>query len=124
VGTEVTGEKILEASKFDKILILRENGIYTVISLPDKFFAGQNALWITIASKEILSASVITLVYSFSNEKGAYIKRTTIDSWLTGKDYSLVPEKAVILGFSIDKTYAFQLEYKPNQGAKLEKFSC
>lgn len=118
VGTEVTGEKILEASKFDKILILRENGIYTVISLPDKFFAGQNALWITIASKEILSATVITLVYSFSNEKGAYIKRTTIDSWLTGKDYSLVPEKAVILGFSIDKTYAFQLEYKPKPRSK------
>ncbi|GAB6276787.1 MAG: DNA topoisomerase IV subunit A [Rectinema sp.] len=121
LGTEVSGEKILEASKFDKILILRKNGIYTVIPLPDKFFAGQNALWITVAEKEALSSAIITLVYSLANQKGAYIKRTTIDSWLTGKDYSLVPEKAEILGFSIDTAYEFQLEYKPKPRSKKTK---
>jgi len=121
LGTEVSGEKILEASKFDKILILRKNGIYTVIPLPDKFFAGQNALWITVAEKEALSSAIITLVYSLANQKGVYIKRTTIDSWLTGKDYSLVPEKAEILGFSIDTAYEFQLEYKPKPRSKKTK---
>lgn len=118
VGTEVAGEKILEASKFDKILILRRNGIYTIIPLPEKLFVGQNALWITIASKEVLSTTIITIVYSLANECGAYIKRTTIDSWLTGKDYSLVPEKADVLGFSIDRSYEFQLEYKPKPRSK------
>ncbi|MEN6318789.1 MAG: hypothetical protein ABFD82_08570, partial [Syntrophaceae bacterium] len=45
----------------------------------------------------------------------------TIDSWLTGKDYSLVPEKAEILGFSIDTAYEFQLEYKPKPRSKKTK---
>ena len=117
VGTEVSGEKILEASKFDKLLVLRGNGIYTVIPLPDKFFIGQNALWISLAEKEALPSVVLTLVYSMPDQ-GAYIKRTTIDSWLTGKDYSLVPEKAEILGFSTDAAYEFQLKYKPKPRSK------
>jgi len=121
VGTEVAGEKILEASKFDKILILRRNGIYTIIPLPEKFFAGQHALWITIASKEVLSSTAVTIVYSLSNESGAYIKRTIISSWLTGKDYSLVPENAEVLGFSTDSAYAFQLEFKPKPRSKKNK---
>jgi len=92
--------------------------IYTIIPLPEKFFAGQHALWITIASKEVLSSTVITIVYSLSNESGAYIKRTIISSWLTGKDYSLVPENAEVLGFSTDSAYAFQLEFKPKPRSK------
>jgi topoisomerase-4 subunit A len=118
LGTEVSGEKLLEASKFDKILILRNNGIYTIIPLPDKFFAGQKILWTAIATKESLSKTTITLIYSLSNENGAYIKRTIIDSWLTGRDYSLVPETAVILGFSTENEFDFKLEYKPKSRSK------
>ncbi|MEN6598852.1 MAG: DNA topoisomerase IV subunit A [Rectinema sp.] len=118
LGTEVSGEKLLEASKFDKILILRNNGIYTIIPLPDKFFAGQKILWTAIATKESLSKITITLIYSLSNENGAYIKRTIIDSWLTGRDYSLVPETAVIIGFSTENEFDFKLEYKPKSRSK------
>ncbi|HOO01783.1 MAG TPA: DNA topoisomerase IV subunit A [Rectinema sp.] len=118
LGTEVSGEKLLEASKFDKILILRNNGIYTIIPLPDKFFAGQKLLWTAIAKKESLSKTTITLIYSLSGENGAYIKRTIIDSWLTGRDYSLLPETAVILGFSTASEFDFKLEYKPKSRSK------
>ncbi|HQB07983.1 MAG TPA: hypothetical protein PK712_08985, partial [Rectinema sp.] len=45
-------------------------------------------------------------------------KRTIIDSWLTGRDYSLVPETAVILGFSTENEFDFKLEYKPKSRSK------
>jgi hypothetical protein len=97
---------------------LRNNGIYTIIPLPDKFFAGQKLLWTAIAKKESLSKTTITLIYSLSGENGAYIKRTIIDSWLTGRDYSLLPETAVILGFSTASEFDFKLEYKPKSRSK------
>lgn len=118
LGTEVNGDKLLEASKFDKVLVLRNNGIYTVIPLPDKFFAGQKVLWVALADKETLASTKLTLIYTLSNQKGAYIKRTTIESWLTGKDYSLVPENAVILGFSTAAQFDFLLEYVPKPRTK------
>jgi len=124
LGTEVYGEKLLEASRYDKVLVLRNNGIYTVIPLPDKFFAGQEVLWVALAEKESLSATPATLIYTLSNHKGAFIKRACIDSWLTGKDYSLVPENATIVGFSTEAQFEFTLEYKPKPRTKknLENF--
>jgi topoisomerase-4 subunit A len=118
VGTEVSGEKVLEVSAYDKILVLRKNGIYTVLPLPDRIFVGQELLWIAIANKELLSEQPITMIYKLLPDKGAYIKRTIIDSWLTGKDYSLVPENAEIIGFSTEKEFSFQLEYKPKPRIK------
>lgn len=124
LGTEVYGEKLLEASRYDKVLVLRNNGIYTVIPLPDKFFAGQEILWVALAEKETLSQTPLTLIYTLSNHKGAFIKRTFIDSWLTGKDYSLVSENATIIGFSTEAQFDFTLEYKPKPRTKknLENF--
>ncbi len=118
LGTEVSGEKVLEASIYDKVLVLRKNGIYTVISMPDRFFAGQDILWIEVADKERLAATPLTLVYTLQGHEGAYIKRTIIDAWLTGKDYSLVPEGASVIGFSVRDDYCFSLQYAPKSRQK------
>ncbi len=118
LGTEVYGEKLLEASRYDKVLVLRNNGIYTVIPLPDKFFAGQAVLWVALAEKESLSKTPATLIFTLANHKGAFIKRACIDSWLTGKDYSLVPENATIIGFSTETQFEFTLEYTPKPRTK------
>lgn len=118
LGTEVSGEKVLEASMYDKVLVLRKNGIYTVIPMPDRFFAGQDILWVEVADKERLLAAPVTLVYTLQGHEGAFIKRTVIDAWLTGKDYSLVPEGAAVIGFSVRKDFAFTLQYAPKSRLK------
>lgn len=118
LGTEVSGEKVLEASMYDKVLVLRKNGIYTVIPMPDRFFAGQDILWVEVADKERLLAAPVTLVYTLQGHEGAFIKRTVIDAWLTGKDYSLVPEGAAVIGFSVRKDFAFALQYAPKSRLK------
>jgi hypothetical protein len=41
-----------------------------------------------------------------------------IDAWLTGKDYSLVPEGAAVIGFSVREDFAFALQYAPKSRLK------
>ncbi|MDH7484033.1 MAG: hypothetical protein QHH01_05335, partial [Spirochaetales bacterium] len=130
LGTEVSGEKLLEASRFDRLLVLRQNGIYSVVPVPERLFVGKGLLWATVAEKQRVSSVPITLVYRPSGngvggggvggvpENGAYIKRTVIDTWMTGKDYSLVPEGAEILGFALGDGYEFALLYQPKPRTK------
>lgn len=112
IGTAVSsGEKLLEVSAFDKILIVRRTGIYTVVPVPEKLFVDQGLQWAVVANKEYVSAQVISVIYKAAETGYPYIKRCSIETWITGKDYSLVPEGAQLLFFSVEKDFSVTLRY-------------
>jgi topoisomerase-4 subunit A len=114
LGTTVSsGEKVLEVSSFDRILIMRHDGMYSVVPVPDKLFVDKGILWVARAIKEEISSTVITVVYRLKDTGIPCIKRTSIEGWILEKDYSLVPDGAELLLFSREMDFEFTLYYVP-----------
>lgn len=112
IGTSVSsGEKVLEVSSFDRILIVRRTGLYSIVPVPERLFVDQGLLWVTLAEKETVAATTLTVIYKMLDSGYPYIKRCVIESWIVGKDYSLIPENAQLLLFSTEADFEFTLSY-------------
>ena len=123
MGTGVSGQTMAEVSPFDRILVIKQNGFWTVTDIPEKAFVGINAWWIGIADKESLSDIVFTIIYKDKDTGFPYIKRCIIDGWIMNKDYSLVPDDAEVLLVKTEEKFSFTLHYKPKPKMKVLKQS-
>lgn len=122
LGTQVsTGSVVAEVSPFDRILVLRNNGVYSVMDLPEKVFVGEHAWWIGIADKEALSKTVFSVVYKEAETGYPYIKRCVIEGWIMNKEYSLVPEGAQVLHFDTRDKGSLVVTYVPKPRLKVTK---
>jgi len=119
IGTAVSsGDKVLEVSAFDRILVVRHNGMYSVVPVPEKLFVDQGLLWVTLANREEVSSAVLTVVYRAPETGFPHIKRCSIETWIIAKDYSLIPEGAQMLLFSTEKDFDFVLTYSKKTRTK------
>ena len=123
LGTAVSGEVMAEVSPFDRILTLRQNGIWSVNDINEKAFVGTGAWWIGAADKDIISNTVFTVIYKDRENGFPFIKRCIIDGWIMNKEYSLVPEGATVLYVSTKEKFSFNLNYKPKPKLKILKQS-
>ena len=121
MGTSVAGETIAEASPFDRILAIRQNGAWSVTDIPEKAFIGSGAWWIDVADKELLAKTVFTIIYREKETGYPYIKRCVIEGWIMNKDYSLVPEGAEVLHIETREKFVFTVHYKPRPRLKITK---
>jgi topoisomerase-4 subunit A len=123
VGTAVSGKVIAELSSFDRILVIRNNGAWSVSDLPEKAFVGPDAWWIGAAIKEELAEKVFTIIYKEAKTGYPCIKRCIIDGWIMNKDYSLVPEGATVLHIDTRGKFGFSVHYVPKPRLKVLKES-
>jgi topoisomerase-4 subunit A len=119
MGTNVTGVKVAEVSPFDRILVIRKNGMYSVTDLPEKAFIGADAWWIGVADKEVLSETVFTIIYREAETGYPCIKRCVIEGWIMNKDYFLVPDGAEILHVDTREKFTFSVKYVPKPRLKV-----
>ncbi|MDR3147314.1 MAG: DNA topoisomerase IV subunit A, partial [Treponema sp.] len=113
LGTAVSGEVVAELSPFDRILVLKKDGTWSVVNLPEKSFVGPDAWWIGVADKELLSSIVFTIIYKDTATSYPYIKRCVIEGWIMNKEYSLVPEGAEVLHVDTRDKFSFTVRYAP-----------
>jgi len=123
LGTAVAGETAAEVSPFDRILTIRQNGIWSVTDVPEKTFVGAGAWWIGVADKEVLGATVFTIIYKEPKTGCPCIKRCVIEGWIMNKEYSLVPEGAEVLLVDTREKFVFTVHYKPKPRLKVLKES-
>lgn len=101
LGLAVTGGRIVaEVSREDKVLVIDASGSYRVYRVQDRTYVGKNALWVGLADRETLAATVFSLAYLSPKDGKVYIKRFVIDSWILDRVYPLVPKAAKILAFT------------------------
>jgi topoisomerase-4 subunit A len=126
LGTNVSGAKVCEVSPFDRILVIRKNGMYTVMDLPEKAFAGADAWWIGVADKDVLAKTIFTLIYKDKDTGFPCIKRCIIEGWIINKDYFLVPDGAQVLHLDTRPKFIFSVKYLPKPRLKvlLEDFKA
>jgi len=119
LGTNVSGSKIAEVSPYDRILAIRNNGMYTVMDLSEKAFIGANAWFIGAADKDILAKTVFTIIYKEPSSGFPCIKRCVIEGWIMNKDYFLVPDGAEVMHIDIRPKFSFNVKYKPKPRLKV-----
>lgn len=119
LGTAVAGTVAALASQFDRVLVVRKNGTWTVQDIQEKVFVGEDAWWIGIADKDIINSLVFTIIYRDRERGIAFIKRCVIEGWIMNKEYSFVPEDADVLHIDTREKFVFTLHYVPKPRLKI-----
>ena len=120
IGTSVSsGESRFLVSSFDKILIIRRSGIWSVVPVPERLFVDQGLLYCALADKDALAEVVFTLVYKDGGTGYPHIKRFHIEAWIMSKDYPLLPEDAQVLWFTASPRSPFTVSYQPKPRLKI-----
>ena len=113
LGYEVNGNTLFDVSPYDRLLIIRKSGAYSVCDAPDKMFVDKGMLYCGHADKETLAKVTFSVVYR-DNETGyPYLKRCKIEQFILNKGYSIVPENCTPLKLTTDETAELAVEYKP-----------
>jgi topoisomerase-4 subunit A len=108
LGHQVDGTHIADVSLYDRVLVIRKDGSYSVIDAPDKLFVGKGMLHCGFPDKE----QVFNVV--FEDKKGATkIKRCKIEGFILNRAYDLIPDGGKLLKFTLDSEATVELEYKP-----------
>ncbi len=120
LGTEVkTGSVLFKVSSYDKILVMRKNGIYSVVNIPGKLFVDKGIYFCGLADKESLSPLVFSVLYRNIENKYIYLKRFKVEKYITDKSYVFVPEKSRILKLTIKEDVEVVIQYKPKPRVKI-----
>lgn len=125
LGTEVsTGKPLFEVSEFDRILVMRKSGIYSVTDVPERLFVDKGMLACGLADKEVLSQKVFSILYRQNKTEYPYLKRCRIEQFILDKNYSIVPEDCTPLACTTRTEVAAEIQFAAakRRKAHVEKF--
>jgi topoisomerase-4 subunit A len=114
-----SGKVIIEVSPYDRVLVIRKSGVYSVIDVPEKLFVDKGMLACGHADKDILTKRVFSIIYRNNENKSVYLKRCKIEQFIIGKSYSIVPDNCTILKLTSKQDVAAELTYKPKPRLKV-----
>ncbi len=119
LGTAVSGgQEILKVTPYDRIIILRKSGVYTVMDVPEKLFVDKGLWYCGFAEKEVLQKVLFTTVYRDKKTGYPCIKRCRIDGYILNRDYLIVQDSAEILLVATKEKFSFTVSYKPKPRIK------
>jgi len=113
LGYECGGSVLFDVSAYDRMLVIRKTGAYSVIDAPDKVFVDKGMLYCGFADKDSLAAVTFNIVYRDDETGYPYIKRCQVEQFIINKGYSIVPDKCTPLKLTTDNKAMLEVEYKP-----------
>ena len=125
LGKNVSGgEEVMKVSPYDRILVVRKNGLYSAFDVPDKMFIDRGMVFCQKAEKDIVSKTLFTVIFRDPETKTASIKRCRIPSWILNRDYFLAPDGMEVLHVDTREDFLFTLLYekKPRMKVLEESF--
>jgi topoisomerase-4 subunit A len=119
LGYEANGNVLLDVSQYDRILVIRKTGAYSVMNVPDKLFVDKGMWYCGFMDAETSRNTVFTIVFRDNATGYPYIKRCKIEQFILNKGYALVPDNCTVLRVTTDQQAQVQLEYKPKPRLKV-----
>ncbi|WP_298740362.1 DNA topoisomerase IV subunit A [uncultured Treponema sp.] len=120
LGINVSGgQEIKKVSPYDRILVMRKTGMYSVCDVPQKMFVDKGMWFCEIAEKEIISKVLFTVIFRDPKTKYCFIKRTRIPSWILNRDYFIAPDGMEVLHVDAREKFTFTLYYEKKPRVKV-----
>ena len=120
LGINVSGgQEIKKVSPYDRILVMRKNGMYSVCDVPQKMFVDRGMWFCEVAEKEIISKVLFTVIFRDPKTKLCFIKRTRIPSWILNRDYFIAPDGMEVLHVDTREKFTFTLSYEKKPRVKV-----
>jgi len=118
IGTKVKSETSFECSNFDKLLLLLQDGSYSVINIPEKLYINEKSKKIVYAGVADKKA-VFSVVYRDPKTRFAYGKRFIVKKFILDKIYNYVPEGMSLDFISTRPDVKVNLKFAPKARQKL-----
>jgi topoisomerase-4 subunit A len=121
LGYDVSGATQFEVSPYDRVLVIKKSGVWSVQDAPDRLFVDKGVLFCGFVDPE----RVYTLLYR--DEKGnPCLKRFQIDKFILKKGYDLVPPGGKPIKLTIARDQMVVVDYKPKPRVRVvqEEFDC
>ncbi|MCI1209388.1 MAG: DNA topoisomerase IV subunit A [Treponema sp.] len=127
LGTGVYGgDEKIRITPFDRVLFVRQSGIYTITEAPEKVFVGPGLWYCGLADKESLAAVLFTIIYRDPDTRYLFIKRCRIGGYIMNRDYFFTPDGMELLHIDTRKNFTFTVRYikKPRIKKLSENFKA
>ena len=113
------GKTLFNVSLYDRVLVIRKTGEYSVINAPEKLFVDRGMLACGLADKEKLAETTLSVLYRDKKTGYVYLKRCAIEQYILERMYSLIPEGCVVLKLTTKTDVHAVLTYKPKPRIKI-----
>ena len=106
-----SGSTSFYCSAYDKIVVIRKDGSYHVIRVPEKQFVGKDAISVEKLNQE----TVHNVIYWEGASKVCYAKRFRVEKFILDREYNLFPKKkgAKILHLSQGEGIRLEVSFVP-----------
>ena len=109
LGHEVNGNVILDASIYDRVLVIRKTGAYSVHDVPGRMFVDKGMLFCGFVDPD----RIYTIIYKDVKTGHPYFKRCRIDKYILNRGYGLIPDECSVLKLTTDPATSVTVDYKP-----------
>lgn len=120
IGTKVTGDRVIECTNFDKLLILFKDGTYIVINVPEKQYVhhqDKKVVHVSVADKK----TVINVAYKDPKTYYCYAKRFVVTQFILEKVYRYLEEGMTLEFISTQPDHVLELQFIPKVHQKVSK---
>ncbi|MDT8389981.1 MAG: DNA topoisomerase IV subunit A [Lentisphaeria bacterium] len=111
VGSDVKNsnknEEVLTCTEFDRLVLLKSDGQFKVIPIPEKVYVGP-VKFVLKADK----SQVYSMIYRDKKTGKYYAKRFKISSYIMEKEYKTLPKNCIIEGFYTNYGVVLRCEFK------------
>lgn len=120
VGTKVTSDQNIECTNFDKILLLFNDGSYSVSNIQEKQYVGHEgakAIYLGVADKK----TVLRVVYRNRKNKLCFAKRFIVEKFILDKKYQYIDEGTEPLLVTTQNNVNIEVQFVPKANQKISK---
>lgn len=107
-----SGKELFKVSTYDRILVIRKTGVYSVVNVPEKLFVDKGMLSCGLADKELLADHIFNIVYKDRKNGFPCLKRTRIEQYILDRSYEIVPDGASVLALTTRTDVKAVVKYK------------
>ncbi len=113
------GTELMKVSPYDRILVMRKSGMFSVTDVPQKMFVDKGMWYCQVAEKEKINPVLFTVIFRDPKTKYAFIKRCRIASWIMNRDYFMAPDGMEVLHIDTREKFTFTLNYEKKPRVKV-----
>ena len=78
LGYNVNGNVLFDVSPYDRVLVIRKTGAYSVMDVQDKLFVDKGMLYCGLMEKDKSTEIIFNVVFKNNQTGFPYVKRCTI----------------------------------------------